>query len=215
LTTQLIKRLEREPVLPLIEVDDADTGLAVAGALHAGGLRVVEVVQRSAAALDCLALIAEQMPDLLVGAGTVLSGDQAIECIDAGAEFIVSPGVDDGVVDATRSRGFDVIPGAMTPTELQRAFNLGLGVAKFFPASAAGGVPALKALGAVFRQLRFVPTGGVSVANLADYLALDCVLACGGSWLAPADAVRAGDLARITALAAEALAIATEVRGKR
>lgn len=204
--------LREKPVIPLIQADDPESGIAIAQALAAGGMPVVEVVQRTDASLQALEAIVRSESGLIVGAGTVLNDGQARACIDAGAEFIVSPGLDDGVIEAARSRSVPVIPGIMTPTELQRAVNLDLETVKFFPASSAGGVNALKALASVFRHMRFVPTGGVTAANLAQYLALDAVLACGGSWMAPKDAVEAKDFERIRLLAAGALETAKSVR---
>lgn len=209
----LIETLETAPILPLIEADDARTAVAIARALHDGGLPAVEVVQRTDASLECLEAIATALPDLVVGAGTVLSADQASSCIDAGATFIVSPGLDDGVVEAATSRSFEVVPGIMTPTELQHAHNLGLDVVKFFPASTAGGASALMALASVFRRMRFIPTGGISTANLAEYLSLDCVLACGGSWMTPRESVASSDFSQVASLATEALVLSRSVRG--
>lgn len=213
MTTQLLAKLETAAVLPLIEAADAQQGIAIARALQAAGIPVVEVVQRTDASLECLAAIVEAIPELVTGAGTVLSADQAAACLDAGARFIVSPGLDETVIETTRARNIDVIPGIVTPTELQHARRLGLRVVKFFPASVAGGVAALRALASVFRGTRFIPTGGISAASLAEYLSLDCVLACGGSWMTPRDAVESGDFARITSLAASALALSKTARG--
>jgi 2-dehydro-3-deoxyphosphogluconate aldolase/(4S)-4-hydroxy-2-oxoglutarate aldolase len=212
MTSRLEERLRIVPVIPLIEAEDPAIAVAIAKALEAGGMPVVEVVQRTPAALESLRQIAADRSGLIVGAGTVLDADQATTCIDAGAKFIVSPGLDDDVVSASVSRRIDVIPGIMTPTELQRAHNLGLTTVKFFPATLAGGIAGLRALGSVFRAMRFIPTGGISAANLGEYLALDTVLACGGSWLTPADAVADGDFGRLTALAGEAIAIAAKMR---
>jgi 2-dehydro-3-deoxyphosphogluconate aldolase/(4S)-4-hydroxy-2-oxoglutarate aldolase len=142
----------------------------------------------------------------------VLSADQARAAITAGARFIVSPGLDEGVIAVAKEHGIPVYPGIVTPSELQHAFNLGLDVVKFFPASLAGGVPMLKALSSVFRTMRFMPTGGISAGNLAEYLAVPAVLACGGSWLTPAAAIFTGDYAQITTLAQEAVKIASQAR---
>lgn len=210
----LEEKLRESPVIPLIQADDTDTGVAIAGALAAGGMPLVEVVQRTDASLRCLEAIARAFPALIVGAGTVLSREQAESCMDRGARFIVSPGLDDGVVAAAMARSIPVFPGIMTPSELQHAHNLGLRTVKFFPASTAGGVAALEALASVFRRTRFMPTGGISARNLCDYLAIDAVLACGGSWMTPKDAIASGDYARVTALATEALAIAASARGR-
>ena len=208
----MTEHLERIPVIPLVQANDPDTAVRIAAALAAAGMRLVEAVQRTDESLASLAAIAERLPDLIVGAGTVLSADQAVACIDAGARFIVSPGLDDGVVDAARARGIDVFPGIMTPSELQHAHNLGLGAVKFFPASSAGGVAGLKALAGVFRRMRFIPTGGISASNLGEYLSVPAVLACGGSWLTPKQAIDAGKFDRITALAIDAISIAKDAR---
>jgi 2-dehydro-3-deoxyphosphogluconate aldolase/(4S)-4-hydroxy-2-oxoglutarate aldolase len=209
-TTQSI--VTDKPVIPLIQSESESAAVRIATALAAAGMPLVEVVQRTDASLDALTAIVAALPELVVGAGTVLSADQAEFCIERGARFIVSPGLDDGVVAASRAAGVEVFPGIMTPTELQRAHNLGLTTVKFFPASTAGGTAALNGLASVFRQMRFIPTGGISAANLPDYLALDAVLACGGSWMTPPDAIAAGDYDRVTALAREALAIAARAR---
>jgi 2-dehydro-3-deoxyphosphogluconate aldolase/(4S)-4-hydroxy-2-oxoglutarate aldolase len=211
-TNPIIELLEASPVVPLVQADDPAIAVQISKALHAGGLPVVEVVFRTDRALECLGAVASEIPDVIAGAGTVLSAEQATAAFDAGAKFIVSPGLDDNVVAVARERGAPVFPGVVTPSELQHAFNLGLDVVKFFPASIAGGVPALKALSSVFRTMRFMPTGGVSAANLADFLAVPAVLACGGSWLTPKDAVANGDFEAVTALAREALEIATRAR---
>jgi len=202
------------PVVPLVQADDPAIAVNTSRALSAGGLKVVEVVFRTDRALECLQAVADEIPDMIAGAGTVLSTEQANAALDNGAKFIVSPGLDDGVVGVARERGVPIYPGIVTPSEIQRAFNLGLDTVKFFPASIAGGVPALKTLSSVFRTMRFMPTGGVSPQNLADFLAVPAVLACGGSWLTPADAIAAGNFDAITALAAEAVDIARAARGK-
>ncbi len=200
------------PVVPLVQADDPAVAVRTSQALAAGGLKVVEVVFRTDRALECLQAVAHEIPDVIAGAGTVLSAEQANAALDNGARFIVSPGLDDGVVALARERGVPIYPGIVTPSELQHAFNLGLDTVKFFPASIAGGIPALKALASVFRTMRFMPTGGVSAGNLSEFLAIPAVLACGGSWLTPADAIAAGDYDAITALAAEAVDIARSAR---
>lgn len=205
--------LAANPVVPLVQADDPAVAVATSKALASGGLQVAEVVFRTDRALECLQAVADDVPEMIAGAGTVLSADQARAAIDSGAKFIVSPGLDDGVVGVAQEHGVPVYPGTMTPSEVQHAFNLGLDTVKFFPASIAGGVPALKALASVFRTMKFMPTGGVSPGNLADFLAVPAVLACGGSWLTPADAIATGNYDKITELAAEAVAIARAARG--
>lgn len=205
--------LTNNPVVPLVQAEDPAEAVQTSSALAAGGLQVVEIVLRTNRALECLEAVTGEVPDVIAGAGTVLSAEQATAALDCGAKFIVSPGLDEGVVSVAQGRGIPVYPGTITPTEVQHAFNLGLDTVKFFPASIAGGVPALNALASVFRNMKFMPTGGVSPDNLADFLALPAVLACGGSWLTPKDAIAAGNFEAITALAAEAVAIARKARG--
>jgi 2-dehydro-3-deoxyphosphogluconate aldolase/(4S)-4-hydroxy-2-oxoglutarate aldolase len=211
--TDINAQIEKTRVVPLIQADDPAVAIKTSRALAAGGLTIAEVVLRTDRALECLAAIADEAPEVIAGAGTVLSAEQANAVLDHGAKFIVSPGLDDGVVGVAKERGVPIYPGIMTPSELQHAFNLGLDTVKFFPASIAGGVPALKALASVFRTMRFMPTGGVSPKNLAEFLAIPAVLACGGSWLTPNDAIRDGDYERVTALAREAIEIAKRARG--
>ena len=201
--------LASRPVVPLVQADDPAVAVKTSRALARGGLKVVEVVFRTERALECLQAVAEQVPDVVAGAGTVLSADQANAAVDHGAKFIVSPGLDDGVVGVALERGTPVYPGTITPGEVQRAFNLGLDTVKFFPASLAGGVPMLKALSSVFRTMKFMPTGGVTPGNLGEFLSIPAVLACGGSWLTPADEIAAGNYEAVTALAAEAVKIAS------
>lgn len=211
--TEIATRLNTAPVVPLIQADDPTVAIDIARALAAGGLTVLEVVLRTPAALECLSALCELDDDIVVGAGTVLSAEMTQGCIDRGAKFIVAPGLDGDSVGVAQSSGVPIFPGTMTPSEVQHAFNLGLDTVKFFPASIAGGVPALKALASVFGKMKFMPTGGVSAGNLADFLAVPAVRACGGSWLTPKDAVAAGNFDKITELAAEAVAIARAARG--
>ena len=205
--------LSESCVVPLVQADEPAVAVETSRALAEGGLRVAEVVFRTDRALECLRAVADEVPEMIAGAGTVLTAEQATAALQNGAQFIVSPGLDDDVVAVAKEHGVPVYPGTMTPSEVQHAVNLGLDTVKFFPASIAGGVPALKALASVFRTMRFMPTGGVSAGNLADFLAVPAVLACGGSWLTPADAIAAGHFEKITALAAEAVAIARSARG--
>ncbi|MGB5739185.1 MAG: bifunctional 4-hydroxy-2-oxoglutarate aldolase/2-dehydro-3-deoxy-phosphogluconate aldolase, partial [Woeseia sp.] len=181
--TDLIRTMEATPVVALVQADDPKIAVKTAKALADGGLAVVEVVFRTDRALECLQAVADEVPESIAGAGTVLTAKQAEAAVTAGAKFIVSPGLDDGVIAVARKHDVPILPGIATATELQRAYNLGLEIVKFFPASIAGGIPALKALSSVFRSMRFMPTGGITPDNLADYLAIPAVLACGGSWL--------------------------------
>ncbi|MEQ8207337.1 MAG: bifunctional 4-hydroxy-2-oxoglutarate aldolase/2-dehydro-3-deoxy-phosphogluconate aldolase [Woeseia sp.] len=213
MSDEINNTLQSVPVVPLVQSDNPATAVKISRALAAGGLTVAEVVFRTDRALECLQAVADEVPEMIAGAGTVLNAKQAEAAVDAGARFIVSPGLDDGVVAVARERGVPVYPGIVTPSELQHAFNLGLDVVKFFPASIAGGIPALKALSSVFRTMRFMPTGGISPDNLADYLSVPAVLACGGSWLTPAAAIEAGDFEKVTALAKTAVETARKARG--
>lgn len=206
--------LESVPVVPLVQAEDPTVAVEVSRALAAGGLTVAEVVFRTDRALECLQAVADQVPEMIAGAGTVLSAEQAKQAIGNGAKFVVSPGLDDDVVALCQDAGIPIYPGVYTPSEIQHAYNLGLDVVKFFPASIAGGIKAIKAVAGVFRTMKFMPTGGVSAGNLAEFLAVPSVLACGGSWLTPADAIAAGDYETITRLAQEAVEIARQVRGE-
>ncbi len=212
MSEELSNRLAAAPVVPLIGENDAARAVATANALAAGGLSVIEVVMRSDDAQKGMEAILAQTEGLIVGAGTVLTLDQCKSVLDSGAQFIVSPGLVDEIVEYCLAQGVPIYPGTMTAGEVQRAYALGLREVKFFPASLAGGVPMLKALSSVFREMRFMPTGGVSAGNLAEFLALPSVLACGGSWLTPKDAVEAGDYDQITTLASEAVKIAQQAR---
>ncbi len=204
--------LSAAPIVPLIQSDDPDTAVHMARALVAGGLKVLEVVLRTDDALACLAAIRDSVDEAIAGAGTVLSAAQAEQSLAARAQFIVSPGLDERVVSVANGADIPVYPGIATATELQQAWNLGIRSVKFFPASIIGGPNAIKALSSVFRDVRFMPTGGVSAANLADYLAVPSVLACGGSWLTPVDAIAAGDFDVLTRLAREAVEISSRAR---
>ena len=209
----LHKRLASAPVVPLVVADDPETAIRTTQALVAGGLTVIEVVLRTPEAVECLSEVVSAVPDAIVGAGTVLSERQAAEVVFAGAQFIVSPGLYAPVVEYAQSARLPIFPGVATASEAQNAWNMGLRSLKFFPASLAGGPAMLKAIGSVFKDVKFMPTGGVSAANLSDYLALPNVLACGGSWLTPKSAIAEGNYQIITDLAAQAVAIASKARG--
>ena len=209
----LHKRLESAPVVPLVVPDDPETAIKTTQALVAGGLTVIEVVLRTPEAVECLSEVVSAVPDAIVGAGTVLSERQAAEVVFAGAQFIVSPGLYAPVVEFAQSARLPIFPGVATASEAQNAWNMGLRSLKFFPASLAGGPAMLKAIGSVFKDVKFMPTGGVSAGNLAEYLALPNVLACGGSWLTPKSAIAEGNYQIITDLAAQAVAIARKARG--
>jgi len=173
-------------VVAVLTLDDADDALPLADALLAGGVRVIELTLRTPAAVEGIRRIAAAHPDMLVGAGTVLSGEQLGVAIDAGAAFAVSPGLNATVSAAADARGYSYFPGVMTPTDVEAALAMGHRLLKFFPAAIAGGIPMLKALDAPYGQagVKFLPLGGINADNAGDYLALDCVAAIGGSWIA-------------------------------
>ena len=172
------------PVIPVLVIDDVDHAVPLAEALVAGGLRVLEVTLRTSAALDAIREM-RQVPGAVVGAGTVLNASQLDKALAAGSEFIVSPGLTESLGKAAIGRGVPFLPGVATSGEIMRGLDLGLTHFKFFPAMAAGGIPALKAIAAPFAGVRFCPTGGITEATAPEWLALEPVLCVGGSWIAP------------------------------
>lgn len=201
--------LERRLICVAV-IDRAQDAVPLAQALLAGGLDVIEVTFRTAAAAAAIAAIRENLPQMRVGAGTLLSAKQVLEAVDAGAQFGVSPGLSEDALKAAENEGIPLFPGVMTPTEVDRALNLGCRHLKFFPAEAAGGTAMLKALAGPFSHtgVKFIPTGGISAANLADYLALPQVAAVGGSYMSERKLVADAAWQKITALSAEAVKIA-------
>lgn len=195
-------------LLPVVVLPAASAAEPLAAALLDGGLSCVEVTFRTEAAAEAIARMAKR-PELLVGAGTVLTVEQVDRAVDAGARFIVSPGFGPAVVRRCAERSVPVFPGVATATEIQMALDAGLRTVKFFPTEQLGGAAMVKALAAPFRGVRFIPTGGVTTANLAGYLALPAVLAVGGTWMVAADLLAAGDWAEVTRRTAAAVAAAT------
>ncbi len=203
----LIPTLESLKIVPVVVIEDAAKSAPLGAALKAGGLPCAEITFRTAAAAAAIKAMSAD-PDILVGAGTVLTTDHAQAAVDAGARFLVSPGLSPKVVEWALARQVPIIPGVVTPTEIQMALEYGLKVVKFFPAGNYGGAKTLKSLAAVYAGLRFVPTGGIDAANLGEYLAITAVAACGGSWICSNDLIKAGDWATVTRLTAEAMAAA-------
>jgi 2-dehydro-3-deoxyphosphogluconate aldolase/(4S)-4-hydroxy-2-oxoglutarate aldolase len=195
------------PVIPVLIVDDANSAGPLAQALAAGGLKALEVTLRTSAALDAIRAMVDAAPDAVVGAGTLLTPLDVKEAAAAGAKFGVSPGFTDRLLDAAEDVGLPMLPGVATPGEAMRALERGLDVLKFFPAEQNGGAPVLAAWASPLARIRFCPTGGVSMANAPAYLALPNVVCVGGSWVAPKDAVAAGDWGRIETLARAAAAL--------
>ncbi|KAF1019212.1 MAG: KHG/KDPG aldolase [Paracidovorax wautersii] len=193
--------MQDAPVIPVIVLDDVAHAVPLARALVAGGIRMLEVTLRTPAALACIEAIAREVPDAVAGAGTVRSAADAQAALRAGARFAVSPGYTPALGQACRDLGLPLLPGVATGSEILQAQEAGYTQLKFFPAMQAGGPAMLKAWGGPFGDVMFCPTGGVSPTNAAEFLALANVACVGGSWLTPADAVRAGDWGRITELA--------------
>ncbi len=200
----LFSQLRAFGIIPVVVIDNEDSAEPLAQALIDGGLPCAEITFRTAAAENAIQRIAAKYPSMLVGAGTVLSVDQAKKALDAGAKFIVSPGLNQKVVEFCLHQHVTVIPGVLTPTEVSAAIDLGLEVVKFFPAEASGGVAYLKAISAPFKGIKFIPTGGIDESNLLSYLQLPSVLACGGSWMVKPELIascRFDEIAQVTARA--------------
>ncbi|KGQ37989.1 bifunctional 4-hydroxy-2-oxoglutarate aldolase/2-dehydro-3-deoxy-phosphogluconate aldolase [Gallibacterium genomosp. 1] len=200
------------PVIPVMVIKKLEDALPMAKALQAGGINVFEITLRSAVALDAIKLLSKEVPDALVGAGTVLSAEQYDQAVAAGAKFVISPGATPALLEHAAAREVPLIPGTATPSEMMQALELGYSYVKFFPAEINGGAAALKAISAALPQLSFCPTGGVSPKNVASYVAVNCVKTVGGSWMIPNDAVEAGDWAKVTQLTKEAVELVTSLR---
>ncbi len=212
MTNDVLARLRHIGVVPLIVLDDPGRAVPLGRALAAGGLPCAEIALRTAGSLEALERMAAELPDVLVGAGTVRRTAQVDQAHAAGARFIVSPGLDEHVVRRSQELGLPVIPGVCTPTEIMAALALDLTVLKFFPAEPMGGLPLLRALAAPFADVEFLPTGGIGVSTLPAYLAFDRVMACGGSWMAPSDWIAADAYEQVREESARAAAIARLAR---
>jgi 2-dehydro-3-deoxyphosphogluconate aldolase/(4S)-4-hydroxy-2-oxoglutarate aldolase len=206
----IVDQLLSRRLVPVVVLNRESDAEPLAQALIEGGLPVAEVTFRTAAAGAAIKAMAAR-DDILVGAGTVINVAQVEQALAAGAKFVVSPGLSVEVVKACQAAQVPVFPGTVTATEIQAALELGLSILKFFPAEASGGVATIKALSAPFPQVKFIPTGGVGLANLSDYLELPAVAAVGGSWMVPGQALDAGDFGRIAKLAAGAVALASSI----
>ncbi|GAA5160013.1 bifunctional 4-hydroxy-2-oxoglutarate aldolase/2-dehydro-3-deoxy-phosphogluconate aldolase [Amycolatopsis dongchuanensis] len=199
--------LDLSPVMPVVVLDQVADAVPVARALLAGGIRVIELTLRTPVALAAIERVAAEVPEIVVGAGTVTTPEQAKQAADAGAKFLVTPGCTDSVLEAVVGTGLPFLPGAGTVSEAMRLAEQGLTALKFFPAEPSGGVPFLKAIAGPLPGLRFCPTGGITPETAPAYLALPSVGCVGGSWLTPKDALAAKDFERVTALAREAAAL--------
>lgn len=206
-------KIQETGIVPVVVLEDAKDAAPLAKALSDGGLPCAEVTFRTAAAEEAIRIMVKEFPQMLVGAGTVLTTEQVDRAVGAGAKFIVSPGLNPRIVKYCVEKGILIVPGCSNPSDVEQALENGLGVVKFFPAEQAGGLPMIKAMAAPYVGVKFMPTGGINAKNVRDYLAYDRILACGGSWMVKGDLVKAGDFAKITELAKEAAKIVQECRG--
>jgi 2-dehydro-3-deoxyphosphogluconate aldolase/(4S)-4-hydroxy-2-oxoglutarate aldolase len=202
---EIFEKIAQLKIVPVITLHDAGKAVPLAQALIDGGLPCAEVTFRTAAAAEGIAAMANAFPGLMVGAGTVLTPAQADAAVAAGAKYIVAPGLNPAVVRHCQGIGVPVLPGVMTPSEIEQGMELGLTHLKFFPAGAAGGAAMLRALAAPYKAVRFLPTGGISKANLHEYLSLKCVFACGGSWMVKEELLEENNFAEVTRLTREAV----------
>lgn len=201
-------------VVPVVVIEHAQDAVPTAEAMVAGGINVMEITFRTAAAADAIKTVSQQCPDMLVGAGTVITLEQCKTAVECGAKFIVAPGYDDDVVSWCVENNIPVTPGCVTPTEIMAAMKHGLKVMKFFPANVYGGLGALKALAGPFGGVKFIPTGGVSAANLAEFIKSPYIHAVGGSWVCPKEEISAHNFEKITALCREARETVDAARGE-
>lgn len=202
------ERFAELKVVPVVVLNDVKDAAPLAKALVEGGLPCAEVTFRTDAVAESIRIMTEAYPDMLVGAGTVLTTEQVDRAVEAGAKFIVSPGFDPEIVDYCIGKNVPVFPGCISPSEVAQAVKRGLKIVKFFPAEQAGGLAMIKAMAAPYNMLRFMPTGGINTKNLKEYLACDKILCCGGSWMVKGDMVEAGEFDKIQKLTKEARALA-------
>ncbi|MCR5214405.1 MAG: bifunctional 4-hydroxy-2-oxoglutarate aldolase/2-dehydro-3-deoxy-phosphogluconate aldolase [Eubacterium sp.] len=203
-TLKALSRFSEIGIIPVVVLEDANDAEPLGRALMEGGLPAAEVTFRTEAAEESIRIMAEKFPDMLVGAGTVLTKEQVDRAVNAGAKFIVSPGFDPEIVKYCLEKDIPVCPGIQTPTELIQAVNLGLDHVKFFPAENAGGLSMINAVGAAFPKVKFMPTGGINAKNVVDYLKSNRIFCCGGSWMVKGDMIKAKDFDKIKSLVAEA-----------
>ena len=210
---EVLNKLHEIGIVPVVVIDDAKDAIPLAKALIEGGLPCAEVTFRTAAAADAIKAIADNFPDMLVGAGTVLTTEQVDKAVAAGAKFIVSPGTNPKVVKYCVEKNIPITPGTCNPSDVEQALECGVNIVKFFPAEPAGGLKYIKAIAAPYVDVKFMPTGGINATNVRDYLAYNKIWACGGSWMVKGDLIKAGDFGKIKELTAEAVQIVKEVRG--
>ena len=209
---ETLKKINEIGIVPVVVLNDAKDAAPLAKALCDGGLPCAEVTFRTDAAEESIRIMSEQFPEMLVGAGTVLTTDQVDRAVAAGAKFIVSPGLNPRIVKYCVEKGILITPGCTNPSDIEQAIENGLEVVKFFPAEPAGGLKMIKAMAAPYVGMKFMPTGGINPKNVRDYLAYDRIIACGGSWMVTADLVNNGEFDKITELAKECTEIVKECR---
>ena len=208
----VLKKFGEIGIIPVVVLNDAKDAEPLGKALIEGGLPCAEVTFRTEAAEESIRIMAEKFPELLVGAGTVLTTEQVDRAVNAGAKFIVSPGLNPKIVQYCLDKDIPVCPGVVTPGEIEKALELGLDVVKFFPAEPSGGLNMIKAMGAAYTKLKFMPTGGINAVNVVDYLKCDKILACGGSWMVKGDMIAAGDFDKIKEMCLQAAEIVKNTR---
>lgn len=201
----IIKELSLIGIVPVIKIEDPENAAPLAGALSRGGLPCAEVTFRTSAAKEAISIIVKEYPDMLVGAGTVLTKEQVDDAIEAGARFIVTPGFNPEIVDYCLSKNVPIVPGINNPSGIEQALSRGLDVVKFFPAEQSGGVKMIKAMSAPYGAVKFMPTGGINPSNIRDYLAFNKILCCGGSWMVDAKLIASKDFDGIEKLVREAV----------
>ncbi|WP_026492664.1 bifunctional 4-hydroxy-2-oxoglutarate aldolase/2-dehydro-3-deoxy-phosphogluconate aldolase [Butyrivibrio sp. XPD2002] len=210
---EIREKLGKIGIIPVVVLEDAKDAKPLGDALMKGGLPAAEVTFRTDAAEEAIKIMSKEFPDMLVGAGTVLTCEQADRAVAAGAKFIVAPGFNPTVVKHCIEKGYPVAPGVQTPSEMEQAMELGLDFVKFFPAEPAGGLPMIKAVAAPYTNLTFMPTGGINKDNVRDYLGFKKIVACGGTWMVKNDLIKSGDFAKIREMTREAAEIVKEIRG--
>ena len=211
---KIIDKISAMGVVPVVAIENASDAVGLGDALIGGGLPCAEITFRTAAAASAIRTLCNSHPGILVGAGTILTKSDAETAVDAGASFVVTPGFDGDLVDWCLDQRIPVIPGVMTPTDINAAINRKLNVLKFFPAEAAGGIKTLKAISGPYGNIKFVPTGGITLGNLEEYLSLPNVVACGGSWLVKKDQISSGEFDTIESLVREAVQLVDRIRSK-
>ena len=209
----VLEKIQKTGIIPVVVLNDVKDAEPLAKALIEGGLPCAEVTFRTDAAEESIRIMKEKFPEMLLGAGTVLTTEQVDRAVAAGAKFIVSPGLNPRIVKYCVEKNIPITPGCANASDIEQAIENGLEVVKFFPAEPAGGLKMIKALAAPYVGVKFMPTGGISASNVRDYLAYDRIIACGGSWMVSGDLVKAGEFDKIKELTAEAAAIVKEMRG--